>query len=204
MSSKKNFYAVKKGRNPGIYKTWNECSSQVQGFSGAVYKGFETKEEAEVFMEGAVSEEIKEEDDITVFPENYAFVDGSYNVRTKVYGFGGFLVTGKERYTLSGSGDDPEMSSMRNVAGEIGGCVAAIKKCIELGIKEVTVYYDYAGIEAWAVGDWKTNKKGTVEYKNFYDSIKDRLDVHFVKVRGHAGIPGNEEADALAKKSVGL
>lgn len=32
------FYAVAKGRAPGIYKTWSECESQVKGFSGAKYK----------------------------------------------------------------------------------------------------------------------------------------------------------------------
>ena len=204
MAVKKNYYAVKKGRNTGIYKSWNDCKEQVQGFSGAVYKGFETLKEAEEFLEGEVSREIKDLSGMETFPETYAFVDGSYNIRTGTYGYGGFLVHKKERYVISGAGDDPEMASMRNVAGEIGGCTAALKKCIELGIEEVTVYYDYAGIENWATGDWKTNKKGTAEYKKYFDSIRDRLKVHFAKVRSHTGIPGNEEADRIAKKAVGL
>ena len=28
-----------------------------------------------------------------VMPENYAFVDGSYNAAKKIYGYGGFLMT---------------------------------------------------------------------------------------------------------------
>ncbi|MGH2065600.1 viroplasmin family protein, partial [Aerococcus sp. L_4] len=44
------FYAVKKGKIPGIYKTWPECQKQVKGFSGAVYKSFASLEEAEAFM----------------------------------------------------------------------------------------------------------------------------------------------------------
>ena len=43
---KNNFYAVKQGKNPGIYKTWDECKAQVEGFSGALYKGFSTRKEA--------------------------------------------------------------------------------------------------------------------------------------------------------------
>lgn len=46
MAIKKNFYAVKKGRHPGIYRTWDECKKNVDGFPGAVFKGFATKEEA--------------------------------------------------------------------------------------------------------------------------------------------------------------
>ena len=40
MASK--FYAVKTGRNPGIYHTWEECRKQILGFSGARYKSFAT------------------------------------------------------------------------------------------------------------------------------------------------------------------
>ncbi|THH17906.1 hypothetical protein EW146_g2995 [Bondarzewia mesenterica] len=34
------FYAVKKGRVPGIYETWDECQVQVKGFSGPIFKKF--------------------------------------------------------------------------------------------------------------------------------------------------------------------
>ena len=44
------FYAVRKGHNPGIYKTWNECSEQVKGFPNASFKKFETLEDAKSFM----------------------------------------------------------------------------------------------------------------------------------------------------------
>ncbi len=50
--AKKNFYAVRAGRTPGIYLTWDEAKAQVHGFAGAAYKGFATKEEAEAFMAG--------------------------------------------------------------------------------------------------------------------------------------------------------
>jgi ribonuclease HI len=51
-SSKKKtyFYAVGKGRVPGIYNTWEECKSQVQKFQGAKYKKFETEQEATDFV----------------------------------------------------------------------------------------------------------------------------------------------------------
>ncbi len=43
------YYAVQKGRKPGIYTTWDQCRQQVTGFPGAVYKKFTIKEDAERF-----------------------------------------------------------------------------------------------------------------------------------------------------------
>ena len=44
------FYAVKKGRVPGIYTTWEACQKQIKGFSGAVFKAFIDKQEALNFL----------------------------------------------------------------------------------------------------------------------------------------------------------
>ena len=49
----KNFYAVRSGRETGIFKTWNECKRYITGFKGAEYKGFMTLEEAEEYMGNA-------------------------------------------------------------------------------------------------------------------------------------------------------
>lgn len=135
---------------------------------------------------------------------DYAYVDGSYNVATGVYGYGGFVVVSGVKHVVTGSGSDPEMASMRNVAGEILGSTAAIKKAIELGVKKLDIYYDYAGIEMWATGKWKRNKKGTVAYYDFIQSIKGKIELNFRHVKGHSGIEGNDEADRLAKEACGI
>lgn len=44
------YYAVAKGRKPGIYTTWNECSIQVLRFPGSIYKRFATESEAQEFI----------------------------------------------------------------------------------------------------------------------------------------------------------
>lgn len=38
--AKKNFYVVWNGVKPGVYKTWDECKAQVEGYDGAIYKSF--------------------------------------------------------------------------------------------------------------------------------------------------------------------
>ena len=193
------YYAVKAGRTPGIYRSWDECKSVVDGFPGAIYKSFRTREEAEAFLGGHVQAAPQEG-----LPENYAFVDGSYNSATGVYGYGGFLVSGGKKEILQGSGSEPEMASMHNVAGEVLGSMAAIKRALELGLSELTVYYDYMGIEMWATGAWKRNRRGTEAYHEYVQSVKDRLQIRFVKVKGHSGVEGNEEADQLAKQAAGI
>ena len=48
--SRPNFYAVARGRRPGVYRTWKECEKQVHGFPKACHKGFQTEREAEDFV----------------------------------------------------------------------------------------------------------------------------------------------------------
>lgn len=192
------YYAVRAGKTPGIYMSWDACRAMVHGYPGAVYKSFKTRAEAEAFLgEGSGGAET------AGLPTVYAFVDGSYNAATGVYGYGGFLIHGGEKEILQGAGDEPEMASMRNVAGEVLGSMAAVERAVELGLPELTVYYDYMGIEMWANGSWKRNKAGTIAYHDYIASVRDQIKLSFVKVKGHSGVEGNEEADRLAKEAVG-
>lgn len=193
----KKFYAVKCGRLPGIYKTWEECKKQVDGFSSPVFKGFATEEEALSFM-GIKTEE--KASDI----EAIAYCDGSFDIKTSRFSYGVIIFWKDEKFEFSESFFDEELSLMRNVAGEIKGAEKVFLFCVENNIKSIELFYDYEGIEKWCSGEWKRNKKGTVEYNEYYNKIKDKIKVKFTKVKGHSGNKFNDEADALAKSALGI
>ena len=93
------YYAVQKGRHPGVYETWDACSAEVKGFSGAVYKSFRSFAEAKAFAAGEEQEMFQDKDDVLA----EAYVDGSFNAATGMYGWGAVINFGGEVYEFSGA-----------------------------------------------------------------------------------------------------
>lgn len=191
------YYAVKKGKEIGVFLTWEECEEQVKGFKGAVYKAFPTKEMALEFITENKTENTLE--------GLIAYVDGSYNIKSKTYGYGCVLIEGQQVIQqLYGNGAEEKLASMRNVAGEIIGSEVAIRYAIDHAYKSICVYYDYEGIKKWANKTWKANKIGTIAYQKFIEESRQKIQISFVKVLAHSGDIYNDIADKLAKTAVGI
>ncbi len=200
------YYAVQAGRSTGVFMSWAECQKQVMGFPGAVFKSFPTREEAEAFVEGKAPT-VKESGEEIVKTEEgalAAYVDGSFHAGTGEFSYGMVILNGTEEITFFEKYHDAELSSMRNVAGEIKGAEAAMRYAVEKEYKKLYIYHDYEGIAKWCQGAWKANKEGTKAYKAYFDSIGDKLEVVFVKVAAHTGNKYNEMADRLAKRALGI
>lgn len=191
------YYAVKKGRNPGIYTSWDLCLKEVKGYKGAIYKSFKKKEDAENFLEDKKIE-VKIDKNSVI-----AYIDGSYSKKDKKYGTGIVYITEDNIEELYESFDD-KFHIHRNVAGEVKASVGAINKAIKDGKKEIYIHFDYQGIESWATGAWKRNNELTQRYYNFFQKAKEKINVHFIKVKAHSNDKFNDMADALAKKSLGI
>ena len=210
--AKKNFYAVKKGKTPGIYETWDECKKQVDGFPGAEYKGFALLDEAREYLGIKPDNGLSEAAD-TDIPQPQpgcaiAYVDGSFNQADDRFSYGVVLFVNLDgkvtEQHISKAFNEPELAQMRNVAGEIMGSGEAMKRARAMGLKQITIYHDYEGIAKWCLGEWKTNKTWTQKYKTFYDEISQYVHVDFVKVKGHSGDKYNDLADSLAKEALGI
>ena len=199
----KKYYAVKAGRKTGVFESWDECKSAVSGFSGAAYKSFTNREDAIDFVNGSAKSQ-KAQNREEKQSEAFAYVDGSYDDTTKSYSYGMVMMHGEDELHFFKKFEKDDMSDMRNVAGEIEGSMAAMKYCIENGIKSISIFYDYEGIQKWCNGDWKAKKEGTKRYVEFYKDASRLVDVDFIKVKGQSGDKYNDLADELAKKALGL
>ncbi|GBN10407.1 Ribonuclease H1 [Araneus ventricosus] len=204
---RKPFYAVHKGKSPGVYKTWTECEQQIKDFPKPWFKKFYSEEEALEFVKkGKVTKKINIPDHgpdkfVTVFTDGASSCNGQEDAKA---GIGVYWGPGNELNT-----------SMRlpgrqtNNRAEIFAAVHALKQAKQLGIKNLRLYTDsqfvIKGITEW-IDNWKekdwisSSGKPVVNKEDFtaLDNSRQGINVDWCYVKGHANNPGNVEADKLA------
>lgn len=195
----KKYYAVKTGKTPGIFTSWEECKASVDGFPKAEYKGFGTLEEARAYL----GEEHVETSYETIPGRLLAYVDGSYDDSLPKYAFGCvFLLEGGEIRLAFGNGDNPQSLKHRNVTGEMLGAMYAVRTAMMNGFREVELCYDYEGIEKWVTGSWRSKTELTQKYAQSMQEWGKSIKIFFTKVAAHSNIMYNELADLTAKRGL--
>ncbi|ASZ09249.1 RNase H [Mesoplasma chauliocola] len=192
------YYAVKKGRKIGIYENWDDCKQQVEGFTGAVYKSFSNKKDAEVFITGDASKtkKIISDDNVAV-----AYSDGSFIKENNTYSYGAVVMWKNKEYHFSKRYRDDELKSMWNVSGELQGAKRVMLFAYANNIPKLYLYHDYEGIAKWANHEWKAKSEEGNEYIKFVDQIKTKVEIEFIWVKGHSNDYYNDLADQLAAKA---
>lgn len=134
----------------------------------------------------------------SVFPDKYeAYVDGSFT--DGPIGYGALILKdGKLVFEIGSTVDDPTLLDMRQVGGELQAVYTVIEWCKKNHIQQISIFYDYEGIECWATGRWKTKNLATEAYAKFIKSCEIRITWN--KVKSHSGVQWNEYVDRLAKK----
>jgi len=200
------FYAVRKGRQPGVYTTWPSCEEQVRGFPGAVYKAFPTKAQALSFMGESHAEATTGLPPTGTFPTNdaiHVWVDGSClpNGHGRLlFGWAYVILDGqRELHRASGNDVPVEARRHRNVAGEIQAVLRALEWCREQGIATAAIHFDYEGLASWVEGTWKTRTPFTRAYAERVRALGMTLTWH--KVQAHSGAMYNELVDQLAREA---
>lgn len=197
------YYAVKKGKKPGIYTTWDECQKHVLGFKEAEYKSFSTLEEAKRYL-GLDEIFVDFKEDIPQYTNATAYIDGSYDPKTEAYSFGCVLILKDSIKQFKKAYPKDDYSRHRNVSGEIKGAGFIIQYAINHGIKEIDLYYDYLGIEKWYTGAWKAKEPISMAYRDFAIKNKSLIKVNFYKVKSHSNVYYNEVVDQLAKEALNI
>lgn len=224
----KKVYAVKKGKETGIFFDWSRTKAAVDGFPGAEYKGFPDLESARAYL-GEVPD-LKNQDSLAEVkslkiekgrPESFkkaqdiakirprqedallSYVDGSYEHAVKKYAFGCVFILADGRvYVENGSGDNPESAALRNVTGEMLGAMFAVRTAMVNGFQKIELRYDYEGIEKWVTGAWKSKQKLTKKYAAAMQGWGKEIQISFTKVAAHTNVYYNEMADKLAKEAL--
>lgn len=225
---RKQVYVVVKGHVPGLYATWSGpggAAEQVQGFPGAVHRGFHTREEAAIWLAGL--EEVPLSDlpgDVQELLEQESVSDGESieslleTGTVVVHTDGGALDNpgpGGYGVVLRYKGHRRELSggfrATTNNRMELVACIEAL--CALRHACRVVVYTDSRyvvnGISKgwaakWQANGWKLSKKRKAENVDLWEQLLELCEQHEVEfrwVRGHAGNPDNERCDHLAMEA---
>ena len=199
----KRVYAVKRGKNTGIFYQWEECRNAVDGYPGAEYKGFPTVQEARSYL-GITEEGETDVSSVETTGESLlAYVDGSYDDNLKRYAFGCvFILADGHIYTQYGNGDNEQSLQHRNVTGEMLGAMYAVKTAMLNGFQKVELCYDYQGIEKWVTGEWRSKTELTQKYAGAMREWGTKIQISFTKVAAHTNVKYNELADRMAKQGL--
>jgi len=211
------YYAVANGRTIGIFLDWATCNESVKGFPKAIYKKFDTKVLAEEFIEKNHQQNADKNEIDPFLPDYYVYTDGSC------------MNNGKEN-AIAGFGiyfgpDDPRNVSQRvegkqsNQIAELTAIVhtyGIVKQDLDLG-KRIVIMTDsqYSILCCGSYGEkcWKKGWIGDIPNKELVKTAfllcKDQPNLRLVHIKAHTGKDdihsvGNEEADRLANKAIGL
>ena len=225
------FYAVANGRTIGIFLNWNDCNNSVKKYKNALYKKFNTKEEADNFIK--VNE--KNIDDINNNIQNHNIIVNSkddnivFNPDYYVYTDGACSNNGKDN-ALAGIGIFFGINDNRNISKKIEGKqtnnTAEVSAIIEtyyiiendiLNGKKIAIVSDseYAIKCVSSYGEKCYKKCWNVDIPNkdlvkiAYEMYKDKLNIQFIHIKAHTNNTdihsfGNDNADKLANIAIGL
>ena len=139
-------------------------------------------------------------------PQITLFTDGACSGNPGPGGWGVLMISGDHRKELCGGEEETTNNRMELTAAIMG--LEALK-----GPSDIELFTDSTyvrdGINKWIVGwkrnGWKTAAKKPVKNQDLWkrlDEAADRHEVNWHWVRGHAGHPENERADALANQGM--
>lgn len=128
-------------------------------------------------------------------------VDGAYKAGTGKSGYAYAIVTDGEIYMDSGLVKLDKPSSTKT---EMIAVKHALSKVLALGINEVFLAYDCAYVTGvFEVKNISQCCSETKEYLKFIDLVSKVINIHWVKVKGHSGIPIHTQVDVAAGMRVG-
>ena len=144
--SKKKYYVVWKGNNPGVYKSWEKCKDEIKNVKGALFKSFVDIEEAQKAYEMGYDKykENSEKDNVIDGPVlNSISVDAASSGNPGVMEYQGVDTETKEVLFKMGP-----FSNATNNIGEFLALVHGIA-ILEKDLKKKIIYSDSITAMSW-------------------------------------------------------
>lgn len=204
------YYAVKRGRRPGIYKTWEECFSEVNRYPQAKFKGFRTLREAKAFMHAPEPEphraasSIRRDDSSQKIVTIYT--DGGCIGNPGPGGYGVVMLYGNRRKELTGGFRRTTNNRMEMMAAIVG--LQTLKRPCRVVVYTDSQYLVDSIKKGWAKRwrkrgwmRWNDERAANADLWAQLLDLCDQHDVTFKWIRSHAGTEENERCDQLAIQS---
>jgi ribonuclease HI len=134
------------------------------------------------------------------------FTDGACRGNPGPGGWGALLRSGQHEKELFGG--EPDTTNNRMELTAVIRALEALTRPVKVRVHTDSTYVQQ-GISSWIHGwkrnGWKTKAKEPVKNADLWqalDAAAARHEVEWLWVKGHAGHPENERADALANKGI--
>jgi len=220
------YYAIAKGKAPGIYTSWAVTQPLVSGYPGAIYKSFPTLREAEQWLyeiNGSSTMQIVPlaQSISSALPVASVFDYHIYTDGSSVKGIGGWAVVivspttqqvvsqyfGRAPFTPICTNNQAELYALLTAVHNYPNNNVQIFSDSQYSISAVTTW-----VHNWIRNGWKTAKGEPVENQELIQAIYDKLQqarqngkrVELTHIYAHRGHEFNELADSLANQGRSL
>ena len=201
------YYAVRKGKKPGIYDNWEETRQNTQGFPGCEFRKFKHLPDAVAYMAEGKHDQMRHN---MILKDPHALrltVDGSFNDETGEIGWAYIVTRGaSDRILISDSGaySTEEDRQARNIAGEITAVLHGVRAVMDrFRPLYLVVQYDYNGLEYWITGQWKAKNPLAIRYREELAPLYESGIITFQHIEAHKHW-ANKIVDGLAKQACGI
>lgn len=186
MPPKKKIYAIAyPAKYRGIYLSWLQVVYRIGDKESRRFKSFTSLDEANAWLDKEAPLPNSRGDILDApFVGTRVFIAGAYDNITDTYSGGCYFLDQLDQQTLSVCGHKAKYSRSHEAAGEIMAACRAIKAADKHKLKDLTIVYEFIGVEKWYTGEWQAKSAIAKHYRWLIDR-HPHVRCHFIWQHGY-------------------